>query len=127
MHIPKIGAYGYCDKNCPTSNRRHTRKQFSTRRKNNDNSGQCVTVSGPNPGKLRIFPFKFNGKTYNGCETDPDDRTKTWCSTKVDSRGNHITGQNEYGHCGINCPRHTVKNQALSKSFCAYKNCSKKH
>ena len=35
---------------------------------------------------------------------DPDDGTKHWCSTKVDSSGNHIVNQNEYGYCSKNCP-----------------------
>ena len=37
---------------------------------------------------------------------DPDDKTKRWCSTKVDSNGNHVVKQNEYGHCSKNCPIH---------------------
>ena len=39
-----------------------------------------------------------------GCPTDQEDRTKHWCSTKVDSSGNHIVGQNKFGYCSKNCP-----------------------
>ena len=76
-------------------------------------------MSGPNPGKPCIFPFKYNGKTYNGCEKDHEDGTKTWCSTKVDSKGHHVPGQNEYGHCGKNCPKQgptKPSNQELTTS-----------
>ena len=76
----------------------------------NENT-QCFTISGPNPGKPCIFPFKHNGKTFNGCNIDPDDRSKTWCSTKVDSLNFHVTGKGEFGHCGNNCQT----NQPLSK------------
>lgn len=38
-----------------------------------------------------IFPWKFKGKEYSGCTTDHD--VKLWCSTKVDSNGNHAGGK----------------------------------
>lgn len=44
------------------------------------------------------------------------DPTKTWCSTKTDKNGNHVTGQNEYGHCGIHCPRQPVDGARISGS-----------
>ena len=50
----------------------------------------CKTSGGLNPGKPCIFPFKFEGKTYFGCPPEPDAPGKTWCSTKVDSFGNHV-------------------------------------
>ena len=105
-----LGFYGYCDRNCPLEKDFGLRQDVEFINSIKENT-QCFTVSGPNPGKPCIFPFKHNGKTFNGCDIDPDDRSKTWCSTKVDSRGNHITGQGEYGHCGNNCQT----NQPLSK------------
>jgi hypothetical protein len=67
--------------------------------------GGCKTRSGPSgTGKDCILPFKHNGKTFTGCPVDPVDPTKRWCSTKVDSTGNHVKGQNEFGHCATNCP-----------------------
>ena len=41
---------------------------------------------------------------FLGCPIDPDDNTKYWCSTKVDSNGNHVVNQSEYGYCSRNCP-----------------------
>ena len=43
---------------------------------------------------------------FSGCAIDPEDETKHWCSTKVDSSGNHIVDQNEHGDCSKNCPFH---------------------
>ena len=34
---------------------------------------------------------------------DPADKTKHWCSTKVDSSGNHVVNKDEWGHCSKNC------------------------
>ena len=42
----------------------------------------------------------FNGITYNECAHDADG---FWCSTKVDSNGNHIGEQGYWGLCGPNC------------------------
>ena len=42
----------------------------------------------------------FNGITYNECAHDADG---FWCSTKVDSNGNHIGEQGNWGLCGQNC------------------------
>ena len=39
-----------------------------------------------------------------GCPIDHEDNSKRWCSTKVDSNGNHIANQNEYGYCADDCP-----------------------
>ena len=67
--------------------------------------GYCRTKSGPNPRKRCIFPFHFNGKTYNGCAKHPkDNNNELWCSTKVDRNGNHVVGQNQYGYCNKFCP-----------------------
>ena len=42
-----------------------------------------------------------------GCPIDQDDNKKRrWCSTKVDSNGNHLIEKNEYGYCSNNCPIH---------------------
>ena len=65
-----------------------------------------MTVSGPNPRKRCVFPFTHQGKTYFGCPIDPEQPSKTWCSTKVDSSGKHVTGEDEYGFCSRSCPSH---------------------
>ena len=64
---------------------------------------ECKTISGENPGKNCALPFTWEGNTYNYCPEDPDDKTKTWCSTKVDSGGNHVIKQGEWGHCAPEC------------------------
>ena len=76
----------------------------------------CKTVSGPKPGRDCIFPFKWNGQTFNSCPVDPDDKSKRWCSTKVDSNGNHVPNQNEYGHCGSFCPAHIESPRSPTQS-----------
>ena len=74
----------------------------------------CQTVGGPDPGKSCIFPFKFQDKIYNECPFDPDDQSKTWCSTKVDSNGNHVVGQKKWGHCSASCPETDKKETYFS-------------
>ena len=43
---------------------------------------------------------------YTGCPPDPVEAGERWCSTKVDKKGNHITGKGFYGLCKSNCPIH---------------------
>jgi len=39
----------------------------------------CLTEGGPSgPNKPCIFPFIFEGKTYQGCPRDLKEPTKTW-------------------------------------------------
>merc|ERR550532_1228802 len=54
-------------------------------------------------GKLCKFPFEFRGKVFASCTTDFDPENRSWCSTKVDSQGVHISGQGEYGYCPASC------------------------
>jgi len=66
---------------------------------------KCRTVSGPaGSGRDCIFPFTHKGQTYYGCPVDTVDRSKRWCSTRVDSNGVHVSGVGEFGHCGSGCP-----------------------
>ena len=45
-----------------------------------------------------LFPFMYEGKTYNKCTHAGNRWSKTaWCSTKVDSSSEYIDG--EYGRC----------------------------
>ena len=57
-------------------------------------------MSGPSSNHTCIFPFVFNDITYNECTHDEDG---FWCSTKVDSNGNHIGKQGNWGICGQKC------------------------
>jgi len=66
----------------------------------------CKTTSGASVNKPCIFPFKYRGVEYNRCtlvDSSPDN--KAWCSTEVDSTGNHVGGQGKWGNCGPACPR----------------------
>jgi len=66
--------------------------------------GNCMTDGGDRAGAKCVFPFTLEGITYQGCTrtNDPDDRL--WCSTKTDSKGVHVSGQGEWGHCNSDCP-----------------------
>ena len=50
-----------------------------------------------------VFPFIYRGRAHSACTTvaSPDGVTP-WCSTRVNSRGDHVTGN--YGNCNANCP-----------------------
>ena len=61
---------------------------------------ECKTVSGPSSNHRCIFPFVLNNVTYNNCALDTEG---FWCSTKVDSSGNHIGKQGNWGICGQRC------------------------
>ena len=65
---------------------------------------KCVTTGGPSAGQPCVFPFIFAGVSHDVC----DDWTwggqppgTTWCSTKVDANGVHVTGN--YGFCPSTC------------------------
>merc|ERR1712008_465299 len=59
----------------------------------------CVTVSGGTIGVKCVFPFKYNGKEYQGCTVADVSDGKLWCSTSTDRNGNHIGGGGFWGHC----------------------------
>ena len=65
----------------------------------------CITVRGPDGygtnGESCVFPFIFQGVTYNACTNagDPDDTM--WCSTKTDKCDKHVVGQ--WGYCSKTC------------------------
>ena len=62
----------------------------------------CTTVSGEKSNKTCIFPFIYNGITFNSCTLSwSHDHTKAWCSTRVDESGKHISGH--YGFCEPAC------------------------
>ena len=77
----------------------------------------CKTVGGPSANQPCVFPFKWSGKTYNSCPVDPDDSNETWCSTKTDSEGNHITGQGLWGQCGPKCKKEDWKYFSIGSSI----------
>jgi len=56
----------------------------------------CVAVI---TGFACVFPFKYKGKQYQSCSGI--DETKPWCSHKVDSNGEHVSGR--WGYCAASC------------------------
>ena len=72
--------WGYCAPSCDT--------------------GDCVTVSGPQAGEKCVFPFRlWDGTLQNYCITT--DHDKLWCATEVDEEGNYVKGQ--WGECSLDC------------------------
>ena len=72
----------------------------------------CVTESDSKvPNAPCIFPFKHKGVVYEGCPVDSSDKTRRWCSTKIDKNGKHVNGN--YGFCSKNCPIELVKGLLL--------------
>merc|ERR1712183_530586 len=66
----------------------------------------CTTTSGPAAGKPCVFPFTFAGTEHTSCaewEFGGVAQGEFWCSTKVDSEGNHMDGEGEYGFCSPKC------------------------
>ena len=52
-------------------------------------------------GTKCIFPFKFNGTTFTGCERDKKSRQGLrWCATQVEEDGEMVEGKWEYCHAG---------------------------
>jgi hypothetical protein len=69
-------------------------------------SGECKVIEGANTqatGKACIFPFTwgYNGVTYDGCAFEPGMDQFPWCSTLVDTDGNHVSGAGEWGKCDM--------------------------
>ena len=65
----------------------------------------CVTED---KGLPCVFPFRHKDKTYVGCTTDHATDGLAWCSTKVDSTGSHVKGQQAWGPCVPSCPRDVI-------------------
>ena len=66
---------------------------FSAGQKDN-----CQTVEGKNC----VFPFVYNGNTYNGCTTDESFNGLAWCATSVDRNRNVY--HESWGDCVSSCP-----------------------
>ena len=82
-------------------------------------AGECITEDGPTTGgKACIFPFVFDGVEYDGCPPYPADASETWCSTEVDSYGNHVAGEGEFGYCSEDCPKYTEETDDVDCNEC---------
>ena len=49
-----------------------------------------------------IFPFKYEGKTYNKCTKDNSENGKSWCAFKVNRAGVAVNGK--WADCNEGCP-----------------------
>eukprot|EP00090_Calanus_glacialis_P032046 TRINITY_DN53176_c0_g1_i1.p1 TRINITY_DN53176_c0_g1~~TRINITY_DN53176_c0_g1_i1.p1 ORF type:complete len:315 (+),score=66.61 TRINITY_DN53176_c0_g1_i1:72-1016(+) len=56
-------------------------------------------------GKECVFPFRHKNVTYAGCTDDRDPNGRLWCSTEVDSQGEHLGFKKAWGHCLEDCPK----------------------
>jgi len=52
-----------------------------------------------------VFPFTYHGHVHTECTLDGG-FARPWCSTQVDSNGNHVVGA--WGDCPASCPTETV-------------------
>ncbi len=130
-HVTGEDKYGFCSNNCPIHRDRPgslLRSQMRTkqncfllsfpastpsfaksnfkRKDKEDPYKSCVTKGGPAGSGVKCqIPFVFKGIQYWGCPVDLVDASETWCSTKVDDKGNHITGIDAYGFCSSSCPK----------------------
>ena len=77
----------------------------------------CVTSS----NTPCVFPFTHKNVTHVGCTLQHAVDGLAWCSTKVDTAGKHVTGQDAWGACSHNCPRdvvcRTLKVKDLDEDF----------
>ena len=73
----------------------------------------CKTIKGADPNALCIFPFRYRDKTRDTCIGITNNQA--WCSTKVDSLGNHVLGK--WGNCGQGCPFPEIENGKLFSNF----------
>ena len=60
----------------------------------------CRTTSGPKPGEMCVFPFKYKGVEYDGC-TDVDHGVP-WCPVEVACNGEFFS--DKWGYCSSLCP-----------------------
>ena len=64
-------------------------------------SQKCLETNGGGPQTYKpcVFPFRLRGTVYNECTSDTEISGKKWCSTEVDSSGEHKKGQ--WGFCDL--------------------------
>lgn len=58
----------------------------------------CTTTStSVDPNNACVFPFKYKGRTFNGCTTNDDLLGRAWCATSRDRDGQLEKGK--WGYC----------------------------
>ena len=60
----------------------------------------CRTIGGNRPNQHCVFPFIYDGKSYDECTTI-DNNGIPWCSTDVSCARDFVEGK--WGNCGIDC------------------------
>ena len=71
-----------------------------------DTGSQCVTTadSPQNPSSQCMFPFNFDGQTFNECLRDFE-TGNYWCPTTLDENGEYISNEGNWGFCDpLTCP-----------------------
>ena len=63
----------------------------------------CKVEGGPNNGQSCVFPFDYNGRTYDGCAFDPTRDVAPWCLNIL---------RNRY-FCSSSCPLDSTVSTAL--------------
>ena len=61
-----------------------------------------VNKKGREKQKKCVFPFKYEGKTYNKCTRDNSENRKSWCAFKVNRAGVAVNGK--WADCDKGCP-----------------------
>ena len=46
-----------------------------------------------------VFPFEYDGRTFDACTPHNDPGGRLWCSVEVDASGRHVRGRARWGHC----------------------------
>ncbi|XP_059099366.1 phenoloxidase-activating factor 3-like isoform X1 [Tigriopus californicus] len=82
-------------------------------------SWACSTLPTPNgtPTPLPcVFPFKYRGLKFDKCTPEFDQNKKPWCSVKVNSEGDHLSGAGLWGHCDLTtCQDESLRRQNNSE------------
>merc|ERR1712179_176749 len=50
-----------------------------------------------------VFPFRYQGKTYNECTTDHSVNEEPWCATEINPRTSEVI-RGKWGDCSRGCP-----------------------
>ena len=72
----------------------------------------CKTIGGDVANAECVFPFRYKNNLYNKCTKAGG--TKEWCSTEVDSNGDHKWGK--WGYCDSKCSKINIKPSVLGKT-----------
>ena len=61
----------------------------------------CKTIGSDKPC---IFPFKYEGSTYNRCTRKDSENNRPWCATKVNKEDDNHVIDKQWGDCTDGCP-----------------------